>query len=108
MTTNLSRLTTEDVVADRLVLGAKIRSLRRQQHLTQTELARRLGISPSYLNLIEHNRRAFSADLLVKLAEVVPLDLKAFAQEDDGRTLTELLEVFGDQLFDNLDVIAQD
>jgi hypothetical protein len=95
-------------VPDRLVLGAKIRSLRRQQHLTQTELARRLGISPSYLNLIEHNRRAFSADLLVKLAEVVPLDLKVFAQEDDGRTLTELLEVFGDQLFDNLDVIAQD
>src|SRR5262245_12116849 len=108
MTTNLSRLTTEDVVADRLVLGAKIRSLRRQQHLSQTELARRLGISPSYLNLIEHNRRAFGDELLVKLAEILPLEIKQFSQADEGRTLTELLEVFGDQLFDSTDVIVQD
>ena len=95
-------------MADRLALGAKVRILRRQQHLTQTELARRLGISPSYLNLIEHDRRAFSADLLVRLAEILPVDLKTFSPEHDGRTLTELLEVFGDPMFDGLDVIAHD
>ena len=48
-------------------LGAKVRVLRRSQRMTQVELARRLGISPSYLNLIEHNRRSFTADLLVKM-----------------------------------------
>jgi len=95
-------------MADRLALGAKVRTLRRQQHLTQTELARRLGISPSYLNLIEHDRRSFSADLLVRLAELLPIDLKTFSPEHDGRTLTELLEVFGDPMFDGLDVIAHD
>ena len=48
-------------------LGAKVRVLRRGQRMTQVELARRLGISPSYLNLIEHNRRSFTADLLWNL-----------------------------------------
>jgi predicted transcriptional regulator/transcriptional regulator with XRE-family HTH domain len=95
-------------MSERLALGAKVRALRRQQRLTQTELARRLGISASYLNLIEHNRRTFGADLLVRLAEILPLDLKNFSPEHDGRAITELLEVFGDPLFENLDVIAQD
>lgn len=91
-----------------LHLGSKIRTLRRHQRLTQTDLARRLGISPSYLNLIEHNRRAFSADLLIKLAEVLPLDLRSFSPDHEGRTITELLEVFGDPMFDANEVIVQD
>src|SRR5262245_41595932 len=85
-------------------LGARLRALRRQQHLTQTELARRLGISPSYLNLIEHDRRVLSADLLIKLSEILPIDLKSFSAEHGGRTLTELLEVFGDPMFEHLEL----
>ena len=42
-------------------LGGKVRALRRRESLTQVQLAERLGISPSYLNLIEHNRRGLSA-----------------------------------------------
>ena len=49
-------------------LGAKVRSLRRKEGLSQTDLAAKLEISPSYLNLIEHNRRTVSADLLVRRA----------------------------------------
>ena len=89
-------------------LGSKVRAARRSRRVTQVDLARRLGISPSYLNLIEHNRRAMPADLLVRLTEVLPLDIKALSQEHDGRVLAELLEVFGDPLFDNLDVLAND
>jgi len=44
-------------MSDRLAVGGKIRALRRQQHLTQADLAQRVGVSASYLNLIEHNRR---------------------------------------------------
>lgn len=89
-------------------LGGKVRTLRRQQRLSQAELARRLGISSSYLNLIEHNRRAFTADLLVKLAEVLPLDLRKLSVDHDERLVAELLEVFGDPLFENLDLVAGD
>lgn len=95
-------------MGETLHLGSKIRMLRRQQRLTQTELARRLGISASYLNLLEHNRRALSADLLIRLAETLPLDLRSFSPDHEGRTITELLEVFGDPLFDNNEVIVQD
>jgi transcriptional regulator with XRE-family HTH domain len=79
-------------------LGAKVRALRRSQRVTQAELARRLGISASYLNLIEHNRRAFTADLLVKLAKILPVDLRTMSPENDDRAVTELLEVLGDPL----------
>ena len=88
-------------------LAAKIRTLRRQHRLTQTELARRLGVSPSYVNLIEHNRRAFRADLLVRLAQVLPIDLKSLGSSD-GAELVELLEVLGDPMFEHLEIVSQD
>jgi len=87
-------------------LGPKVRAIRRSRGITQAELARRLGISASYLNLIEHNRRAFTADLLVRLAECLPIDIKTLSTAQDGRAITELLEAFGDPLFENLDVVA--
>ena len=57
-------------------LGGKVRALRRRAQVTQVQLASQLGISPSYLNLIEQNRRALSAPLLLKLAEILSFDLK--------------------------------
>ena len=76
--------------------------------MTQVDLARRIGISASYLNLIEHNRRALPAELLIRLTEVLPVDLKTLSPDQDGRVLGELLEAFGDPLFDDLDVLAGD
>ncbi|ABS27161.1 short-chain fatty acyl-CoA regulator family protein [Anaeromyxobacter sp. Fw109-5] len=85
-------------------LGAKVRSLRRQRGLTQAHLAERLGISASYLNLIEHNRRSLSAPLLIKLADILDLDLKALSAENHARSVADLMEVFGDPIFDAHDV----
>jgi hypothetical protein len=50
------------------ILGARVRELRRQAGLSQAELARRLEISPSYLNLIEHNKRRIAGALLRRTA----------------------------------------
>jgi predicted transcriptional regulator/DNA-binding XRE family transcriptional regulator len=86
--------------------GAKIRAFRRRERMTQADLARRLGISASYLNLIEHNRRALTAPLLIKLAQVFALDLKAFSAEHDARLAGDLLEMFGDPLFEGHDLTA--
>jgi predicted transcriptional regulator len=76
--------------------------------MSQVLLAERLGISSSYLNLIEHNRRSLSAPLLLKLAEIFKVDLKAFSTEDDARRVANLLEVFGDPLFEGHDLAAAD
>ncbi len=83
-----------------LRLGAKVRSLRRRQKLTQSELAGRLEISPSYLNLIEHQQRPLPAHLLVKLATIFEVSLDSFADDAHSRLASELQEVFGDPLFD--------
>jgi hypothetical protein len=87
-------------------LGAKIRLLRRQEGLTQVQLAEALGISPSYLNLIEGNKRPLTAPLLIRLAQQFRLDLKALAPEGDQRLTEDLLEAFGDPLFDALGLQA--
>ena len=76
--------------------------------MTQAQLADRLGISSSYLNLIEHNRRPLSASLLIKLAEIFRLDLQAFSPETDARLSADLLEVFGDAVFDAQDITTSD
>lgn len=85
---------------DTALLGTKVRALRRRERITQVQLAERLGISPSYLNLIENNRRALTAPLLIKLAEMYALDLHSFAASDDARLSADLMEVFGDPLFE--------
>ena len=85
-------------------LGAKVRALRRGRTMTQVQLAERLGISASYLNLIEHNRRSLSAPLLIRLAGIFELDLRSLSSEQHAREVADLLEVFGDPVFDAHDV----
>lgn len=48
--------------------GSRVRAARERQGLRQADLARRAGISASYLNLIEHNRRKVAPGLLARLA----------------------------------------
>ncbi len=89
-------------------LGAKVRQLRRQARITQVELARRLDISTSYLNLIEHDQRALTADLLIKVAQEFKVDLATFAQSTDHRLSADLIEVFSDPMFDGHSLTAVD
>ena len=81
-------------------LGAKVRALRRRESLSQAELATRLGVSPSYLNLIENNRRPLPAQVLLKLAQLFAIDLHTFAADEDARVVADLLEAFADPIFD--------
>ena len=89
-------------------LGSKIRLIRRQEGLSQVQLAESLGISPSYLNLIEGNKRPLTAPLLIRLAQQFKLDLKALAPEEDQRLSDDLMEVFGDSLFEPFSLQALD
>jgi hypothetical protein len=80
-------------------LGGKVKGLRRREGLSQAELAARLGVSPSYLNLIENNRRPLTAGLLLKVAQLFKVDLAVFAPTEDARMSADLAEAFGDPLF---------
>ena len=89
-------------------LGSKVRAQRRKRGLTQVELARRLGISASYLNLIEHNQRPLTAPLLIKLAAEFQLELSDFAADKDARLTTDLIEAFADPIFEDHGLTAAD
>ncbi|MEM8871242.1 MAG: short-chain fatty acyl-CoA regulator family protein [Pseudomonadota bacterium] len=66
----------------RSLAGSRIREARRQSGLTQIALANTVGISASYLNLIEHNRRRIGGALLNSLAEA--LGTRAAELSDGG------------------------
>ena len=89
-------------------MGGKVRSLRRKKSITQAQLARELGISASYLNLIENNRRPLTAPLLIKLARHFSVDLDSFAEEDEARMVASLREILGDNLFAAHDISLND
>ncbi|MBA48798.1 MAG: DNA-binding protein [Paracoccus sp.] len=59
-----------------VLTGTRIRERRLALSRRQADVARAAGISPAYLNLIEHNRRPVSDDLVMRLSEVleVPAD----------------------------------
>ncbi|GAC1627458.1 MAG: hypothetical protein NVS4B4_10650 [Bradyrhizobium sp.] len=59
----------------KLFVGPRFRRIRQQLGLSQTQIAEGLGISPSYINLIERNQRPVTAQILLRLAETYDLDL---------------------------------
>jgi predicted transcriptional regulator/transcriptional regulator with XRE-family HTH domain len=89
-------------------IGGKIRRLRQDRRITQVQMATELGISASYLNLIESNQRPVTVRVLLKLAERFQLDLADLSTEDDARLEAELMEVFASPLFDASDVKTSD
>src|SRR5499427_10609167 len=82
----------------RIRIGRTVRRLRIERELSQQSLASRLGISASYLNLIEHDQRVVSGSLLIKLAEVLHVDLAALSGAEERRLEVALREIFTDPL----------
>src|SRR3546814_13817537 len=83
----------------RAPIGHRIRRRRQEIGVTQGTLARRVGISPSYLNLIEHNRRTIGGALLHRIADALDLDHRALAGTEEARLIAELTEMAADPLF---------
>ena len=57
----------------RAIMGTRIRQQRREFGMTQSALAKQVGISASYLNLIEWNKRPIAGGLLRKIADALNL-----------------------------------
>ena len=81
----------------KIFAGPRIRRIRTAKGLTQTAMAEGLGISPSYLNLIERNQRPLTVQLSLKLASVYKIDPHELQGEAAG-SIAALKEVFSDPL----------
>lgn len=72
--------------------GTRIRERRLARGVRQSDLARQVGVSPAYLNLIEHNRRRIGGKLLLDLAEVLEVEVSTLAEGAEGALLATLRE----------------
>lgn len=81
----------------KIFAGPRIRRIRNAKGLTQTAMAEGLGISPSYLNLIERNQRPLTVQLILKLASVYKVEPEELQGEVMG-SIAALKEVFSDPL----------
>lgn len=93
-----------DTGGRKLFAGARIRRIRAARGLTQTRMAYDLGVSVSYLNLIERDQRPLSAAFLLKLAGSYDLDLKSLTGRDGSDLADELVRVFTDPRLIGIDV----
>src|SRR5690349_2606742 len=90
----------------RAPIGLKISSRRQALGVSQAELARRAGISASYLNLIERNKRHVGGSLLIRLAEELGVELSELSGDSEHRLIAELEEAFADPVLAGIGMLA--
>ncbi len=87
-----------------LLAGPALRRLRKREALTQAAMASLLGISPSYLNLIERNQRPLSARVLVQVIERFDFDPRSLREDDAIGGLDGLVRRLADKRFADLGI----
>ena len=92
----------------KIFLGPQIRRIRRENALTQAELAAAIGVSPSYVNLMERNQRPVSAEILVKLSSAYGVELSQFDGERTDELFADLADAFADPIFTGAGVTRED
>ena len=70
--------------------GTKLRERRLAAGLRQAEVAAKAGISASYLNLIEHNRRKATSEVVERLANALQIDRSALVEGKDAALVEDL------------------
>ncbi|WEK06066.1 MAG: short-chain fatty acyl-CoA regulator family protein [Candidatus Devosia phytovorans] len=86
----------------RAPIGFRISNRRKSLKISQAALARLVGISPSYLNLIENNKRDIGGALLNRVASQLGVDIDELAGTSEQKLLQDLEEAFADPLVESL------
>jgi len=85
-------------------IGHKIKTKRRNLGITQVDLSKKLSISATYLNLMESGKRKIDLDLLLKIANELNVDVSDISKKTDTNLYQNLMDLLGDNLFENLDI----
>jgi transcriptional regulator with XRE-family HTH domain len=64
-----------------LLVGQKIRQIRKSRHLTQADLAGRIGVTQSDLSRMENGEYKVGLDTLFKILQVFELSMSRFFEE---------------------------
>lgn len=84
-------------MSQRSMIGTRIRQKRVSSGLRQSDLAKQAGISPSYLNLIEHNRRRIGGKTLLRIAQVLKVEPASLSEGAEATLVSALHEAAGGQ-----------
>lgn len=84
---------------EKLLIGPRLSRFRKTLGLTQARMAEDLGISTSYLNLMERNQRALSVKVLLKMAEVYDFNIADITGSGDAHLVAEVYEALRDPVF---------
>lgn len=82
----------------KIFIGAKIRQLRKEQHMTQAELAHKIGVQQSDLCRMENGEYKVSLETLFNILLIFNIDIVEFFKDEKRSGLTldecELLKRF--------------
>lgn len=81
------------------MIGPRLRQLRREHQQTQAQMAKTLGVSTAYVNLLEHNQRSLSVQVLMSLADAYNVDWRDLIKDESAHRLADLRGVLKDPLF---------
>jgi predicted transcriptional regulator/DNA-binding XRE family transcriptional regulator len=82
-------------------IGPRLRRLRKETKQTQSDMAKVLGISNSYVNMLEKNERSVSVPVLLRLLDAYGVDWRDIADDEDTAALADLRTAFQDPLFES-------
>ncbi len=66
-----------------LLVGQKIRQIRKSRHLTQADLASRIGVTQSDLSRMENGEYKVGLDTLFKILQVFEVSMSNFFEEPE-------------------------
>ena len=83
------------MIARKMLLGARIKELRKRAGLSQDQLAEKVGVESKYLSRIEVGKRDPSLDVLGRIADSLQVEMKEifdFAHHDIEATSPQGIE----------------
>ncbi len=81
-------------------IGPRLRRMRVDHGQTQAQMARALGISTSYVNLLEKNERSVSVPVLLKVMEAYGVDWRDIAKDDETSQLADIRAALQNPIFE--------
>ena len=88
-------------VIRKTLIGPRLRQLRRENDQTQAEMAKALGVSTAYVNLLENNQRSLSVQMLMALSDAYGVDWRDLIKDESTTLLTDLRSAIQDPVFED-------
>ena len=95
-----------DLKKTNLRIGPKIKAFRRQLGIQANKLSEQIGISASYLNLIESGKRNVDSNLIIKICSELRINVSDLTSKSDLNLENDISELLSDEIFEDLDILG--